>query len=279
MSVMLAILLGIVQGITEFLPISSSGHLSILQNIFKVDYSEEEHLLFDVMLHLGTLIAVCIIYRKDIVLMFKAGSRLMQGNMNFSAFGDPMIPHARQLLFVVIGTLPLVIVLIVSKAAASLFSMMGFIGFALVANGTLLYAVDKLIMSGKKNSRTMSVKDAVVIGFAQAIAVIPGISRSGVTLSVGMSRGLSKSYAMRFSMLLSLPAIVGSLLVSFAKAIAAGVNWSYFPAYIVGMIFSGITGFLAINLLKRIIKRGRFGKLAYYCWGAGVVTMLLSFII
>ena len=279
MSVMLAILLGIVQGITEFLPISSSGHLSILQNIFKVDYSEEEHLLFDVMLHLGTLIAVCIIYRKDIVLMFKAGSRLMQGNMNFSAFGDPMIPHARQLLFVVIGTLPLVIVLIVSKAAASLFSMMGFIGFALVANGTLLYAVDKLIMSGKKNSRTMSVKDAVVIGFAQAIAVIPGISRSGVTLSVGMSRGLSKGYAMRFSMLLSLPAIVGSLFVSFAKAIAAGVNWSYFPAYIVGMIFSGITGFLAINLLKRIIKRGRFGKLAYYCWGAGVVTMLLSFII
>ena len=279
MSVMLAILLGIVQGITEFLPISSSGHLSILQNIFNVDYSEEEHLLFDVMLHLGTLIAVCIIYRKDIVLMFKAGSRLMQGNMNFSAFGDPMIPPARQLLFVVIGTLPLIIVLIVSKAAASLFSMMGFIGFALVANGTLLYAVDKLVMSGKKNSRTMSVKDAVAIGFAQAIAVIPGISRSGVTLSVGMSRGLSKSYAMRFSMLLSLPAIVGSLLVSFAKAIAAGVNWSYFPAYIVGMIFAGITGFLAINILKRIIRRGRFGKLAYYCWGAGVVTMLLSFII
>jgi len=102
LSVMLAILLGIVQGITEFLPISSSGHLSVLQNIFKVDYSEEEHLLFDVMLHLGTLIAVCIIYRKDIVLMFKAGSRLMQGNMNFSAFGDPMIPPARQLLFVIV---------------------------------------------------------------------------------------------------------------------------------------------------------------------------------
>ena len=276
---MLAILLGIVQGITEFLPISSSGHLSVLQNIFKVDYSEEEHLLFDVMLHFGTLIAVCIIYRKDIVLMFKAGSRLMQGNMNFSAFGDPMIPPARQLLFVIVGTLPLIVVLIFNNAASSLFTMSGFIGFALIANGALLYAVDKLIMSGKKNSRTMSVKDALVIGLAQAVAVIPGISRSGVTLSVGMSRGLSKSYAMRFSMLLSLPAVVGSLLVSLAKAIGADINWSYFPAYLVGMIFAGLTGFLAINLLKSILKRGKFGRLAYYCWGVGIVTMLLSFII
>ena len=134
-------------------------------------------------------------------------------------------------------------------------------------------------MSGKKNSRTMSVKDALVIGLAQAVAVIPGISRSGVTLSVGMSRGLSKSYAMRFSMLLSLPAVVGSLLVSLAKAIGADINWSYFPAYLVGMIFAGLTGFLAINLLKSILKRGKFGRLAYYCWGVGIVTMLLSFII
>ena len=279
LSVLLAIVLGIVQGITEFLPISSSGHLSILQNIFKVDYTEEEHLLFDVMLHLGTLIAVCIIYRKDIALMFKAGARLMQGNMNFSAFGDPLIPPARQLMFVVVATLPLVIVLFFSKAAASLFSMMGFIGFALAANGTLLYAVDKLIHSGKKNSRNMSFKDAIVIGLAQAVAVIPGISRSGVTISVGMSRGLSKSFAMRFSMLLSIPAVVGSLLVSLARAIGTGITWKYFPAYIVGMIFAAITGFLAINLLNRIIKRGRFGKLAYYCWGVGAIVMLLSFVI
>jgi len=275
----MAILLGIIQGITEFLPISSSGHLSILQNIFKVEYTQEEHLLFDVMLHLGTLAAVCIIYRKDIVLMYKAGVRLFRGNMNFSAFGDPLIPPARQLMFVAIGTLPLVIALFVSNAVSKLFAMTGFIGFALVANGTLLYAVDKLITAGKKNSKNMSVKDALIIGLAQAVALAPGISRTGVTLSVGMSRGLSKSYATRFSMMLSLPAIVGSLLVSVAKVIGTGVTWSYFPAYIIGMIFAFATGFLAINLLNRIIKRGRFGKLAYYCWGLGVITMLLSVII
>ena len=279
MSVLIAILLGIVQGITEFLPNSSSGHLSIIQNIFKVEYSQEEHLLFDVMLHLGTLVAVCIIYRKDVVLMWNAGVRLFRGNMNFSAFGDPMIPPARQLMFVAIGTVPLVIALFVSNAVSKLFSMTGFIGFALIANGLLLYSVDKLIQSGKKNSRNMTVKDALVIGFAQAVALVPGISRTGVTLSVGMSRGLSKSYATRFSMMLSIPAILGSLFVSIAKVIGTGVTWSYVPAYIIGMIFAFVTGFLAINLLNRIIKRGRFGKLAYYCWGLGVVSMLLSMII
>ena len=275
----MAILLGIIQGITEFLPISSSGHLSILQNIFKVEYTQEEHLLFDVMLHLGTLAAVCIIYRKDIVLMYKAGVRLFRGNMNFSAFGDPLIPPARQLMFVAIGTLPLIIALFVSNAVSKLFAMTGFIGFALVANGTLLYAVDKLITAGKKNSKNMSVKDALIIGLAQAVALAPGISRTGVTLSVGMSRGLSKSYATRFSMMLSVPAILGSLLVSIAKVVGTGITWSYFPAYIIGMIFAFVTGFLAINLLNRIVRRGRFGKLAYYCWGLGVVTMLLSMII
>ena len=279
MSVMLAILLGILQGITEFLPVSSSGHLSILQNIFKVKYTAEEHLLFDVMLHLGTLIAVCIIYRKDIVLMFRAARRLLRGEMNFSAFGDPMIPPARQFILVVIGTIPLVIALVVNNAVAKLFAMTGFIGFALVANGALLYAVDKLIQSGKKNSRTMSFKDALIVGLAQAVALVPGISRTGVTLSVGMSRGLSKSYAMRYSMLLSLPAIVGSLLVSIAKVFKTGITWKYFPAYIIGMIFAGITGFLAINLLNHILKRGRFGRLAFYCMGLGIVSMLLSMII
>lgn len=279
MSIFLAILLGIVQGVTEFLPISSSGHLSILQNIFKIDYSEEEHLLFDVMLHLGTLIAVCIVYRKDIVLMAKAGTRLLQGNMSFSAFGDPMIPPARQLLFVVIGTCPLIIALLVNNAVSQLFSMSGFIGFALVANGMLLYVTDKFVRPGKKNSRNMSAKDAVIIGLAQATAVIPGLSRSGTTISIGMSCGLSKSYAMRFSMMLSIPAVIGSLFVSFAKALGAGITWSYFPAYIIGMIFSCITGFLAINILNRILRRGKFGRLAQYCWIVGTVTMLLSFVI
>ena len=279
MSVIMAIFLGIVQGITEFLPISSSGHLSILQNIFKLDYSEEEHLLFDVMLHLGTLIAVCVIYRRDIAQMAKAGVRLLKGNMDFSAFGDPMIPPARQLLFVVAGTVPLVIALIFNSWMSKLFAITGFIGFALIINGTILFVSDTLIKPGKKNSRNMTLADAVVIGLGQACAVIPGISRSGTTISVGMSRGLSRSYAMRFSLLLSIPAVLGSLLVSLVKAIAAGVNWSAFPVYLVGMVFAAVTGFLAINVLSRILRKGKFGRLAYYCWGIGAITLILSFIL
>lgn len=279
MSVILAIFLGIVQGVTEFLPISSSGHLSILQNIFKLNYSEEEHLLFDVMLHLGTLAAVCVVYRKDIALMLKGGIRLIQGNMDFSAFGDPMIPPTRQLLFVAAGTAPLVVVLIFNSWMSRLFAITGFIGFALIVNGTLLFVSDKLITAGKKNSRNMSLTDALVIGIAQACAVIPGISRSGTTITVGMSRGLSRSYAMRFSLLLSIPAVLGSLLVSLAKAISAGVNWGYFPAYIIGMVFSAVTGFAAISILGKLVRKGKFGKMAYYCWGVGALTLLLSIIL
>ncbi len=279
MSVLLAIFLGIVQGVTEFLPISSSGHLSILQNIFELNYSEEEHLLFDVMLHLGTLIAVCVVYRKDIVLMIKGGVRLVQGNMDFSAFGDPMIPPARQLLFVAAGTVPLVIVLIFNSWMSRLFALTGFIGFAIIVNGTLLFVSDKLITAGKKNSRNMSLTDALVIGLAQACAVIPGISRSGTTITVGMSRGLSRSYAMRFSLLLSIPAVLGSLLVSLAKAVSAGVNWGNFPAYLIGMIFAAATGFAAIRILGRLVRKGKFGKMAYYCWGVGALTLLLSIIL
>lgn len=210
--------------------------------------------------------------------MAQAGARLLRGDMNFSAFGDPMIPPARQLMLVAVGALPLIIALFVNGAVSSLFSMTGFIGFALIANGTLLYAADKLVHAGKKNSRNMSFKDAIVIGAAQAISVIPGISRTGATLSMGMACGLSKSCSMRFSMMLSIPAVAGSLLVSFAKAIGAGITWSYFPAYLVGMIFSCITGFFAINLLRKIVKKGKFGKLSYYCWITGAVTMLLSFV-
>ena len=279
MSVILAIFLGIVQGVTEFLPISSSGHLSILQNIFKLDYSEEEHLLFDVMLHLGTLIAVCVVYRKDIMLMIKGGVRLIRGDMDFSAFGDPMIPPTRQLLFIAAATVPLVIVLIFNSWMSKLFAITGFIGFALIVNGTLLFVSDKMITAGKKNSRNMSLTDAVVIGLAQACAVIPGISRSGTTITVGISRGLSRGYAMRFSLLLSIPAVIGSLLVSLAKAVSAGITWRYFPAYLIGMIFAAATGFAAIKMLGKILRKGKFGKMAYYCWGVGVLTLLLSVIL
>ena len=279
MPILIAIFLGVVQGVTEFLPISSSGHLSILQNIFKLDYSEEEHLLFDVMLHLGTLVAVCFVYRKDIMEMVRGIIKMIHGELDFSAFGDPMIPPTRQALFIVAATLPLFIALIFNSAVSRLFSSTGFIAFALIVTGTILFISDKYVTPGRKTAKSMTLKDAVIIGLAQACAVIPGLSRSGTTIAVGMTCGLTRNYAMRFSLLLSIPAVVGSLIVSLIKAFIAGINWSLIPVYLLGFLFSAIVGFLAIHLLKYIINKNRFGRFSYYCWAVGGITLILSIII
>ncbi len=279
MPILIAIFLGIVQGVTEFLPISSSGHLSILQNIWELDYSEEEHLLFDVMLHLGTLVAVCFVYRKDIMEMIRGVIKMFKGELDFSAFGDPMIPPTRQALFIVAATLPLFIALIFNGAVSRLFSSTGFIAFALIVTGTILFISDKYVTPGHKTAKSITLKDAVIIGLAQACAVIPGLSRSGTTIAVGMTCGLTRNYAMRFSLLLSIPAVIGSLIVSLIKAAVAGINWSLIPVYLVGFLFSAIVGFLAIHLLKYIINKNKFGRFSYYCWAVGGITLILSIII
>ena len=211
MSVLLAILLGLVQGVTEFLPVSSSGHLSLLQTLFHVEYSEEQHLLFNVLLLLGTLVAICFAYREDLKKMSKGGVRLLRGQMDFSIFGDPLIPATRQLLCLLVGLLPLIPVLLLNRYISALFSMPGFIGFAFIANGFLLFVCDRLIRAGNKTARTITPADGFWIGLAQACAVLPGLSLMGATLTTALSRGCSRSYAMRFSLLLSIPAVAGGL--------------------------------------------------------------------
>lgn len=279
MSILLAIFLGIIQGITEFLPVSSSGHLSIIQKLFNSSLSPEQHLLFDAILHLGTLAAIFLVYRKDLKKMAKGGVRLLQGNMDFSIFGDPLIPPTRQLLCLVVASLPLLVLLLLNKYLLPLFSMTGFIGFAMIGNGFLLFACDKLIRSGQKKAHNLRVTDALWIGLAQLCAVIPGLSSLAATLTVGLSRECSPGYAMRFSLLLAIPAIVGSFLVSLGRCFSAGMDWSCLPACLVGLVFAALTGFAAIHLLRLLMRRGRFGALSTYCWAVGSITLILSIIL
>ena len=276
MSVLLAILLGLVQGVTEFLPVSSSGHLSLLQTLFHVEYSEEQHLLFNVLLHLGTLVAICFAYREDLKKMSKGGVRLLQGQMDFSIFGDPLIPATRQLLCLLVGLLPLIPVLLLNRYISALFSMPGFIGFAFIANGFLLFVCDRLIRAGNKTARTISPADGFWIGLAQACAVLPGLSLMGATLTASLSRGCSRSYSMRFSLLLSIPAVASGLIVSLVRCFSTGVQWSLLPAYLIGFAVSALVGFAAIRLLRAVMRRGRFGHLSTYCWAVGALTIVLS---
>ena len=282
MSVFLSLFLGLVQGIAEFLPISSSGHLSIFQNLFGLKYSEDEHLLFDLLLHLGTLISICVVYRVEIKAMLSDGIEFLR-KRNDSNKDEPVTlkPTARTLLLVLIGTLPMLIATIfwLLLDINILFSSTAFIGFALIITGGLLFVSDKYIRKGNKTEKTMTVLDAIVVGLAQAVAVLPGLSRSGTTISVGLARGLNGDFAVRFSLLLSIPAVIGGSIVTLFKAIRNGANFSQFPVYLAGFVIAAGVGFFAIQLIRRLMAKGGFGKFAYYCWGIGALTLILSVVL
>ena len=280
MKLMMSLFLGIVQGIAEFLPISSSGHLSILQNLIKIGYEEDKNLLFDVLLHLGTLISVCVVYRAEIKAMISDGLEFLRMR-NDPDSDEPVAlkPQVRVLLFVLAGTLPLIIALIFSGFVSQLFSRTGFIGFALIVTGGILFVSSRYIQTGNKTEKTMTMKDAIIIGLAQAVAIIPGLSRSGTTISVGLARGLSKEFAVRFSLLLSIPAVFGATIVSLYKAIKGGADFSLFPVYLAGFVVAAVVGFFAIQLIRRMMAKDGIGKFAYYCWGVGALTLILSLVL
>jgi undecaprenyl-diphosphatase len=276
----MSLFLGLVQGIAEFLPISSSGHLSILQNLLNMEYAEDGHLLFEVLLHLGTLISICIVYGKDIRAMISEGLEFLRMRSD-SDSDEPVVlkPSGRVLLFVFIGTIPMFVAVIFVSSVERLFFNTAFVGFALLVTGSLLFVSDKYIVKGKKTEKTMTIADALIIGLSQAVAILPGLSRSGTTIAVGLARGLNGGYAVRFSLLLSIPAVLGATVVAFYRAIRDGVDFSLFPIYLVGFIVAAIVGFFAIQLIRRLMAKGGLGKFAYYCWGIGALTILLSLVL
>ena len=276
---LMAILLGLVQGVAEFLPISSSGHLTLLQHFFGM---EEVDNLYNILLHFATLVAVFVAYRKDIAEMiveFFRGIADLFSRRGAREMGRP--PEARRLvLLVILGTLPLFVILPIEGLAESLGGSPAFVSVMLLVTGCLLFFSDRL-SRGTKTVRTATVKDALLVGVAQGFATIPGLSRSGTTISAGMMLGFDRKFAVRYSFLLSLPAVVGATLLKVID-VATGeveVDLSLLPKYIVGMIVAGVVGYFAIQLVKLLADKGKFGKFAYYCWIAGVAALVASFVI
>lgn len=277
MSVLLAALLGLIQGLTEFLPVSSSGHLSIIQNIFSLGYDSEEHLLFDVMLHVATLVSVYIVYRKEITAMATDTLNAILGRDSLTDDSGRMKPTIRGVFLLVVATLPLVLVVFVHSLVEKLYYNTFFIAIALAVTGGLLFASTHF-NDGKKTEKTATVKDALLVGLGQAIATLPGLSRSGTTITVGMTCGFRKSFAVRFSFLLSLPAILGSTILTLVSALRDGVNWGNIPAYIIGMLVAGVVGYFSLSFFKQLVQKGSLKFFAYYCWAASVVALIVSIV-
>lgn len=274
MTIFTSFLLGLIQGVAEFLPISSSGHLAIAQNLMHLQAEIPE--FFDVLLHLGTLLAVFAAYWqdiKDMVVEFFRGI----GDLAHHSTPTPVPPARRLILLIVLGTLPLFAIMPIKDKVQGLANNMVFIGAALIVTGFLLFACD-MIKKGRKNERNATWLDVLIVGAGQAIATMPGISRSGMTISAGCFAGFERKFAVRFSFLLSIPAVLGANILSLKDAFEAGIVWSDVPVYLVGVVTAAVVGYLCIRLLKMIADKGRFGAFAYYCWAVGLLTLVLHII-
>lgn len=269
-----AFLLGIVQGVAEFLPISSSGHLSIAQNLLNLGVEGTDDVFFDVLLHLGTLVAVFAAYWEDIRDMILEFFHMI-GDVAHGTVPRSVPPARRLILLIIVGTLPLFVILPFRHMVEALYSNTFFVGGALLVTGLLLFACDR-IRKGRKTEKSATLLDVLVVGAGQAIATCPGISRSGMTISMGCFRGMERRFAVRFAFLLSIPAVLGANILQIGDVVETGIDVKLLPAYLLGVAAAAVSGYLSIRLVRMVASQGRFGIFAYYCWAAGAVTIALS---
>ena len=271
----MAVILGIVQGVAEFLPISSSGHLSLLQHFFGM---EEPDSLYNILLHFATLAAVCAVYWRDVVDMILEFFRGIAALFS-PREGQDRPPEGRRMVFLVLlGTLPLFAVLPFDDAVEGLGANPVFGSAMLLDTGCILFLSDRY-GGGRKNARTATVKDVLLVGAAQGFATIPGLSRSGTTISAGMALGFDRNFAVRYSFLMSLPAVFGATLLKVVKVVKAGtLDTGLLPTYLTGMVVAGVVGYFSIRLVKLLAARGKFGRFAWYCWLAGAAALIASFL-
>ena len=258
-----AIILGIIQGLTEFLPVSSSGHLAILHEV--LGFETESNIFFDVILHLGTLTAVVYFYRDAIIEIIKGAIYGMKSLISKKGIKESFFtsPDSKLFALIFIGSIPTAVIGIVFKDwFESLAENLLYVGIALLATALLLVSFELKKKAVKKIGK-MSVADSVIIGIVQGMAIIPGISRSGSTISTAKLLGIDKETAAKYSFLLSLPAISGAFLLKFKDAAEEGIKYENYM--FIGFIISAITGYFALKLLIWMIKKSSMYYFAVYC--------------
>ncbi len=268
-----AVLCGILQGLTEFLPVSSSGHLALAHAFFGLE-NAESYLSFDILLHLATLIVVLTVYRKDIFALvpafFTAAGKLFRGDFRFSHYEE----SERMVFLLVLATLPLAAAFFVKDALEAIAGYTRIVGALLILNGLLLLFADRF--AGREKGRLPSVLGALGTGFFQFLAIVPGISRSGSTIAGGMLFGLSRENAVRFSFLMSVPAILGANIANIPEALAFEGDAQVLVPYLLGMAAAVISGFLSMKLLSYIAAKKKFGSFAYYCMIIGALAAIFG---
>jgi len=251
MQTIYAIILGIIQGITEWLPVSSSGHLAIFQNIFDINVP----ILYNVLLHVATLLVLFVVFKDDIIKC-----------INALISWDWKSEYGKLNKFIIIGSIPICIFgYFFRNIIESLFGNIFSISIALLITGAVLF-LTKFVNQNKK----LNIKNSFLIGIAQAFALIPGISRSGITISTGILSGVDKRKVTRFSFLLSIPAIIGA----FVFEIGTISEIEIMPS-IIGFITSFFVGYVSLRFLLNLIYKNKFWIFAIYCWIIGILLLIL----
>ncbi len=259
MTLLHAVVLGVVQGLTEFLPVSSSGHLVIFQYILGV---QESPLTFDVMLHLGTLLAVFAAFREDIIAILKR-------------------PFTRLTYLIVVGCIPAAIAgYLVAPLIEKAFESLLVVGLGLIFTGFVLRFSEKWSQQsiGLKDIPNTSYRDVIFVGLLQALAIIPGISRSGSTIAAGLLVGMEREWAARFSFLLSIPVIIGAGIFQLSD-VSAGSLGANLPPYLAGTLVAAVFGYWAIKIVLNLVRHGRLSVFSYYCWAVALLTLGCNFLI
>lgn len=291
MTILQAIFLGIIQGLTEFLPVSSSGHLAIAQNIFEIDTGGS--MLFDIMLHVGTLAAVFVAYRKDIVRMIReaicicidigANTKIWISNRkNDEALRYKRIIHNNYRKFVVlilVSTIPTGVIgyaakNLVEAASATLIVP----GVCLLLTGVLLVVAD-FTEDGKKIPREVSYTNGFFIGIAQGISTLPGLSRSGTTITACLVSGFDKRFAVKYSFLMAVPAVLGASVLEIKDAVAEEITGNLVLCCVIGAVVAGLVGYVCIKVMLSIVRKKKFKGFAIYCLVLGVAAIAAHFIL
>ncbi len=268
MNFLYAIFLGLLQGVTEFLPISSSAHLALVEFFLGI---EEAGLVFDVVLHLGTLLGVVIYFRRDFILMFTALAWPQK-------LGEETRRQRLLALYICVGTIPAVVAgYLLKDVVETVFRAPILIAASLAGAGLLLLLADKM---GKhaRSMKSLGLADAVVIGLAQAFALMPGVSRSGITMTAGLMLGLNRMSAARFSFLLSAPIILGAGVYNLPEIIRHGSQPGQLGFYLAGFIAAAVSGYLIIAFLLRFVQSHSFAVFAYYRFIVAGLVLLTQII-
>ena len=261
MEIINAIILGIIQGLTEFLPISSSGHLEIAKIILGEEKIAEKSLLITIVLHFATALSTIVIFRKDLAEIFK-GLFKMKNNNSFKFS-----------LKIILSMLPAALIgILFNNQIEALFSgKLDLVGGMLILTGLLLFVTDEIKVTKKK----MTIKDAIIIGVAQAIAILPGLSRSGATISTSVMLGIDKEKSARFSFLMVIPLILGKM----GKDILSGkitTTDADLTSILIGFTFAFFTGILACKWMIKLVKNSNLKYFAYYCFIIGAIVFATS---